>query len=166
MLILTGRRLQLKSVAVSLMRDKMWTGPPLPSFASGNSADFVSFLLVAGIAVSMSVQAAVQWWRVIMWETWSCSALLVKRFVYSISFTWIFMAYVLSYTTETLKSGASTLQAIRWVHPLCRWWEVLHFCHSLDILTLLSVIIIPKQGQCHVLPLTQQYLLLATVIIG
>jgi len=48
----------------------------------GGSTDFVSFPLAAGTAVLMYLQAAVLWRQVIIWATWFCSALLVKRLVW------------------------------------------------------------------------------------
>lgn len=52
----------------------------------------------------------------------------------SISSTGIFMAHVVSSSTGTLQREASDLQLRRWVHSLSGWWEILHFCHPVDIL--------------------------------
>lgn len=52
----------------------------------------------------------------------------------SISSTGIFMDHELSYSTGTLQRGSSDLQLWRWIHLLSGWWEILHFCHPVDIL--------------------------------
>lgn len=79
----SGGRLQLQSVAVSLVQGGHVNQSSTAFTCLWEAAlILVSFPLVAGTAVLMFLQAAEQWWQVIMWATWSCSALLVKRFVW------------------------------------------------------------------------------------
>lgn len=136
-----GRRLQLQSVAVSLVRDEMWTRTPLPSLFVGRAliCGFLSSCWYCSVDVSASCRAVVTGDNLGNVVLLSTSGEEVCIAPCSISSAGMFMAHVLSYSTGMLERGASDLQLRRWVHSLSGWWEVLHFCYSVDIFTLLSV---------------------------